>query len=76
MTGMDNLRKSPYEIQFSCDGPLALGAYNAGAARAEQYGGAPPFPVTVGMSAASGATRARSKLTALIPDRMFCETQA
>jgi Predicted soluble lytic transglycosylase fused to an ABC-type amino acid-binding protein len=34
--------------QFGGDVPLALGAYNAGAGRVEQYGGVPPFPETVG----------------------------
>jgi soluble lytic murein transglycosylase-like protein len=32
--------------QFGGDLPRALGAYNAGAARVEQYGGVPPFPET------------------------------
>jgi len=34
--------------QFGGDVPLALGAYNAGAGRVEQYGGVPPFPETMG----------------------------
>jgi soluble lytic murein transglycosylase-like protein len=33
--------------QFSGDLPRALGAYNAGATRVEQYGGVPPFPETM-----------------------------
>jgi soluble lytic murein transglycosylase-like protein len=33
--------------QFGGDLPRALGAYNAGAARVEQYGGVPPFPETM-----------------------------
>jgi soluble lytic murein transglycosylase-like protein len=32
--------------QFGGDLPRALGAYNAGAARVEEYGGVPPFPET------------------------------
>jgi soluble lytic murein transglycosylase-like protein len=34
--------------QFGGDLPGALGAYNAGPARVEQYGGVPPFPETMG----------------------------
>ena len=33
--------------QFDGDLPRALGAYNAGAARVEDYGGVPPFPETM-----------------------------
>jgi soluble lytic murein transglycosylase-like protein len=33
--------------QFDGDLPRALGAYNAGPARVEQWGGVPPFPETM-----------------------------
>lgn len=33
--------------QFGGDLPRALGAYNAGSTRVEQYGGVPPFPETM-----------------------------
>jgi soluble lytic murein transglycosylase-like protein len=33
--------------QFGGDLPRALGAYNAGPARVEQYGGVPPYPETM-----------------------------
>jgi len=33
--------------QFDGDLPRALGAYNAGSARVEQWGGVPPFPETM-----------------------------
>jgi soluble lytic murein transglycosylase-like protein len=33
--------------QFSGDVPRALGAYNAGSTRVEQWGGVPPFPETM-----------------------------
>ena len=33
--------------QYGGDLPRALGAYNAGAARVDQWGGVPPFPETI-----------------------------
>ena len=33
--------------QYGGDLPRALGAYNAGSARVDQYGGVPPFPETM-----------------------------